>query len=172
MAAPVLLKDVAQVEIGNEPRLGIAGYGQEDDIVEGVVLMQRGAKSMPTITAVKQQLEDINASGILPPGVHLERIYDRSDLINHTTSTVIENMVVGIILIFVLQWAFLGNLRSAIIVAITIPFALSFAVLIIVLQGNPPTCCRWARWTSVWWSMPRSSWWRTSSAIWSSDPSM
>jgi len=133
---PVLLKDVATVEIGNEPRLGVAGFGQDDDIVEGVVLMQRGAKSMPTITAVKQQLEDINASGILPPGVHLERIYDRSDLINHTTSTVIENMVVGIILIFVLQWAFLGNLRSAIIVAITIPFALSFAVLIIVLQGE------------------------------------
>lgn len=133
---PVLLKDVATVKIGNEPRLGIAGFGQEDDIVEGVVLMQRGAKSMPTITAVKQQLADINDSGLLPPGVKLERVYDRSDLINHTTSTVIENMVVGITLIFLLQWLFLGNLRSAFIVAMTIPFALSFAVLIIVLQGE------------------------------------
>jgi heavy metal efflux system protein len=133
---PVLLKDVAKVEIGNEPRLGIAGYNDNDDIVQGVVLMQRGAKSMPTIQAVKQQLDDINSSGILPPGVHLERIYDRSDLINHTTSTVIENMVVGIALIFALQWLFLGNLRSAFIVAMTIPFALSFAVLIIVLQGE------------------------------------
>jgi cobalt-zinc-cadmium resistance protein CzcA len=133
---PVLLKDVARVEIGNEPRLGIAGYNGDDDIVEGVVLMQRGAQSMPTIKAVKQQLDDINASGLLPPGVHLDRVYDRSDLINHTTSTVIENMVVGIALIFILQWAFLGNLRSALIVAITIPFALSFAVLIIVMQGE------------------------------------
>ena len=133
---PVLLKDVAKVEIGNAPRLGIAGYNQDDDIVEGVVLMQRGAQSMPTIKAVKQQLDDINASGLLPPGVHLDRVYDRSDLINHTTKTVIENMVVGIALIFILQWAFLGNLRSALIVAITIPFALSFAVLIIVMQGE------------------------------------
>ncbi|WP_010184939.1 efflux RND transporter permease subunit [Sphingomonas sp. PAMC 26605] len=133
---PILLKDVAHVQIGNEPRLGIAGYNNEDDIVQGIVLMQRGAQSMPTIQAVQKEVSDINASGLLPPGVHLDRVYDRSDLIKLTIHTVLENLVAGIALIFFLQWAFLGNLRSAIIVAATIPFALAFAILILVLQGE------------------------------------
>ncbi|MEG3175568.1 CusA/CzcA family heavy metal efflux RND transporter [Sphingomonas sp. RB3P16] len=133
---PILIKDVARVEIGNAPRLGIAGYNNQDDIVQGIVLMQRGAESMPTIQAVQKEVADINASGILPPGVHLDRIYDRSDLIKLTIHTVLENLVAGIALIFFLQWAFLGNLRSAIIVAATIPFALAFAILILVLQGE------------------------------------
>ncbi len=134
--APVLIKDVATVKIGNAPRMGIAGYNNDDDIVQGIVLMQRGAQSMPTIKAVQAEVANINDSGVLPPGVHLERIYDRSDLINLTIHTVMENMVVGILLIFALQWLFLGNLRSAIIVAATIPFALAFAILILVLQGE------------------------------------
>ncbi|OYX89527.1 MAG: CusA/CzcA family heavy metal efflux RND transporter, partial [Novosphingobium sp. 35-62-5] len=133
---PILLKDVAHVQIGNAPRLGIAGYNNEDDIVQGIVLMQRGAKSMPTIEAVQKEVTDINESGILPPGVHLDRIYDRSDLIRLTIHTVLENLLAGIALIFFLQWAFLGNLRSAIIVAATIPFALAFAILILVMQGE------------------------------------
>ena len=133
---PILLRDVAHVTIGNEPRLGIAGYNDQDDIVQGIVLMQRGAQSMPTIQAVQKEVADINASGVLPPGVQLERIYDRSDLIHLTIHTVLENMVVGILLIFALQWIFLGNLRSAVIVAATIPFALAFAILILVLQGE------------------------------------
>ena len=133
---PILLKDVAHVQIGNAPRLGIAGYNDQDDIVQGIVLMQRGAQSMPTIKAVQKEVADINASGVLPPGVQLTRIYDRSDLINLTIHTVLENMVVGILLIFALQWVFLGNLRSAVIVAATIPFALAFAILILVLQGE------------------------------------
>ena len=134
--APVLLKDVARVGIGNQPRLGIAGYGNEDDIVQGVVLMQRGAQSMRTIQAVQKEVTEINDSGVLPPGVRLERIYDRSELIGLTTHTVLENLVAGILLIFALQWIFLGNLRSALIVATTIPFALAFAVLLLVAQGE------------------------------------
>jgi cobalt-zinc-cadmium resistance protein CzcA len=120
---PVLVRDIATVKIGNEPR-------------QGIVLMQRGAKSMPTIQAVQKEVETINSTGVLPPGVHLERIYDRSDLIKLTTHTVMENLVAGVLLIFALQWVFLGNLRSAVIVAATIPFALAFAVLILVLQGE------------------------------------
>ncbi|MDF0487623.1 CusA/CzcA family heavy metal efflux RND transporter [Sphingomonas sp. H39-1-10] len=133
---PILVKDVADVQIGNAPRLGIAGYNDQDDIVQGIVLMQRGAQSMPTIQAVQKEVADINSSGVLPPGVQLERIYDRSDLIHLTIHTVLENMLVGIVLIFVLQVLFLGNLRSAIIVAATIPFALAFAILLLVLQGE------------------------------------
>jgi len=133
---PVLLRDIAEVKVGNLPRQGIAGQNGDDDIVQGVVLMQRGAQSTPTITAVKAKIDEINAANILPPGVRLERIYDRSDLIGITTRTVIHNMVEGMALIFILQWLFLGNLRSALIVAVTIPFALCFAVLILTAQGE------------------------------------
>ncbi len=133
---PVLLSDVANVSVGHQPRLGIAGHDDENDIVEGIVLMRRGGESMPTIQKVEAEVANINRSGILPPGVRIVQIYDRSDLINVTTHTVLHNMVVGIILIFLLQWAFLGNLRSAIIVALTIPFALAFAIGLLVLRGE------------------------------------
>ncbi len=134
--APVLIGDVAEVTIGNLPRLGIAGTDESDDIVQGIVLMRRGAESVPTIQRVEAEVEKVNSSGILPPGVSIQRIYDRSDLINLTTHTVLHNMVEGIVLIFLLQWAFLGNVRSAVIVAMTIPFALSFAIGLMVIRGE------------------------------------
>src|SRR3954452_20015861 len=133
---PVLVKDVATVTIGEQPRLGIAGQDQEDDIVQGIVLMRRGEQSSPTIERVEKLVETINNSSILPPGVRIERIYDRKDLIETTTHTVLENMSVGIVLIVLLQWIFLGDLRSALIVGATIPFALFFAVSILVLRGE------------------------------------
>ncbi|MBV9559030.1 MAG: efflux RND transporter permease subunit [Bradyrhizobium sp.] len=133
---PVLVKDVAAVSVGEQPRLGIAGQNQDDDIVQGIVLMRRGEQSSPTIERVEKLVEQINNSTILPPGVHIERIYDRKDLIQTTTRTVLENMVVGITLIVLLQWIFLGDLRSALIVGATIPFALFFAVSILVLRGE------------------------------------
>jgi heavy metal efflux system protein len=133
---PVTVGDVAKVEVGHLPRLGIAGQDGDDDIVEGIVLMQRGEKSMPTIKAVEAEVEKINTTGVLPPGVHIEKIYDRSDLIAVTTHTVLHNMLEGMILIFVIQWLFLGNLRSAVIVAVTIPFALFFAILVMTLRGE------------------------------------
>ncbi len=133
---PVLIRDVANVVVGNKPRLGIAGRDGQNDIVQGIVLMRRGEKSMPAIKRVEAEIERINSSNILPPGVHIERIYDRKDLIDITTSTVLHNMVFGIALIFILQWCFLGNLRTALIVGATIPFALFFAVGIIVLRGE------------------------------------
>jgi cobalt-zinc-cadmium resistance protein CzcA len=133
---PVLVKDVATVTVGEQPRLGIAGQNQDDDIVQGIVLMRRGEQSSPTIDRVEKLVEQINRSTILPPGVRIERIYDRKDLIETTTKTVLENMVVGIALIVLLQWIFLGDLRSALIVGATIPFALFFAVSILVLRGE------------------------------------
>src|SRR5450432_4122155 len=132
----VLVRDVANVEVGEQPRLGIAGEDQDDDIVQGIVLMRRGEQSSPTITRVEEIVERINNSTILPPGVKIERIYDRKDLIETTTKTVLENMVFGIVLIVLLQWLFLGDLRSALIVGATIPFALFFAVIILVLRGE------------------------------------
>src|SRR6516162_1636123 len=133
---PVLVRDVATVHVGNKPRLGIAGKDADDDIVQGIVLMRRGEQSMPTIKRVEREVERINSSNILPPGVRIERIYDRKDLIDITTRTVLHNMAFGILLIFALQWIFLGNLRSALIVGATIPFALFFAVGIMVARGE------------------------------------
>ena len=127
---------MATVTVGYKPRLGIAGMDAADDIVQGIVLMRRGEKSTPTIKRVHEDVERINGSDVLPPGVRIERVYYRKDLIDVTTHTVLHNMVIGIFLIFLLQWVFLGNLRSAVIVGATIPFALFFAIGIMVLRGE------------------------------------
>ena len=95
-----MVSDIAEIKVGHLPRLGIAGQDQDDDIVQGTVLMHRGAQSMPTIKAVEAEVKAINASDILPPGVKVERIYDRSDLIKVTTHTVIHNLIVGVLLKF------------------------------------------------------------------------
>jgi heavy metal efflux system protein len=134
--APVLVRDVATVTVGQQPRLGIAGQDNDDDIVQGIVLMRRGEQSMPTIRRIEAEVEKINHSDILPPGVHIEKIYDRSELINVTTRTVLHNMVFGMLLIFAVQFVFLGDLRSALIVATTIPFALLFAICIMILRSE------------------------------------
>jgi heavy metal efflux system protein len=134
--SPVLVSDVATVTVGYEPRLGIAGHDNDDDIVEGIVLMRRGAQTLPTLRGVEREVARINNSDLLPPGVRIERIYDRRILVDVTTRTVLHNMVMGVTLIFLIQWMFLGDLRSALIVAATIPFALLFAVVILVLSGE------------------------------------
>jgi cobalt-zinc-cadmium resistance protein CzcA len=134
--APVLVSDVATVTVGNEPRLGIAGQDGDDDVVQGIVLMRRGAQTLPTLQGVLAEVDKINTGGLLPPGVRIERIYDRSALVSVTTHTVLHNMVMGVVLIFLIQWLFLGDLRSALIVSATIPFALLFAVVILVLNGE------------------------------------
>src|SRR5215467_1304569 len=133
---PILVSDIAIVKVGAKPRLGIAGMNGDDDIVQGVVLMRRGEQSTPTIERVEREVESINNSSVLPPGVRIKRIYDRKDLIDTTTRTVLHNMLLGIALIFAVQWLFLGDLRSALIVGATVPFALSFAIGIMVLRGE------------------------------------
>jgi len=134
--SPVRIGDVADVKVGHEPRQGIAGQDDDDDIVEGIVLMRRGERTLPTLRRVEAEVAKLNHSDILPPGVKIVRIYDRRDLINVTTRTVLENLLFGIVLIFAVQWLFLGDLRSAIVVAATIPFALCVAVAILVLRGE------------------------------------
>ncbi|HEX4614651.1 MAG TPA: CusA/CzcA family heavy metal efflux RND transporter [Stellaceae bacterium] len=133
---PTRIRDIARVSTGHLPRLGIAGRDDDDEIVQGTVLMRRGEESMPTIRRVESKVAETSGSSSLPPGIRVERIYDRSDLIKVTTSTVLHNMAYGILLIFFVQWLFLGDLRSAIIVAATIPFALFFAVALLVLRGE------------------------------------
>src|SRR3954466_9945500 len=91
---------------------------------------------MDVVTRVRAAVERINSDGSLPPGVRIDTFYDRGDLVAVTVSTVLHNMLFGIVLIFLIQWIFLGNLRCAIIVAATIPVALFLAVIITVLRGD------------------------------------
>lgn len=132
---PVLLKDVARVELGYAQRLGIAGRDGDDDVIEGIVLMRRGEKTTEVLKRIEAEVETMNTTHVLPAGVQIHPFYNRRDLIEVTTHTVLHNVVFGILLIFVIQYVFLGDLRSAIIVSATIPVALFFSVIIMVLRG-------------------------------------
>ena len=133
---PVVLSDIARNQIGYTPRLGIAARDNQDDILFGIVLMQKLERTMDVVTRVRAAIERINNDGSLPPGVRIEPYYDRGDLVAITVRTVMHNMLFGIALIFLIQWIFLGNLRCALIVSATIPVALFLAVIITVLRGN------------------------------------
>jgi heavy metal efflux system protein len=133
---PVLLSDVAKIQIGFTPRLGISARDDRSDIVTGIVLMQKLERTMEVVTRVRNAIERINSDGSLPAGVKIEAWYDRGDLVAVTVQTVLHNLLFGIALIFVIQWVFLGDLRCALIVAATIPVALFLAVIITVLRGE------------------------------------
>jgi cobalt-zinc-cadmium resistance protein CzcA len=133
---PVLLSDVAKVQIGFTPRLGIAGRDEATDIIFGIVLMQKLERTMDVVQRLRAAVEKLNTDGSLPPGVKVDAFYDRGDLVAITVRTVLHNLAFGIALIFLIQWVFLGNLRCALIVAATIPVALFLAVIITVLRGE------------------------------------
>src|SRR5437762_781334 len=133
---PVLVSDVAKMQIGFTPRLGIAGRDDTTDIVTGIVLMQKFERTMDVVKRVREAVARMNTDGTLPPGVRIEPFYDRGDLVAITVRTVLSNMLFGVVLIFIIQWMFLGDLRSALIVSATIPAALCLAVIITVLRGE------------------------------------
>jgi heavy metal efflux system protein len=133
---PVQVKDVAKVSVGYVPRLGIAGKDRDDDVALAIVVMGRTYHANDVIPLIKDKIERLNTDGSLPPGVKLVPYYDRTTLISETSKTVLRNLIYGCGLVFIIQWIFLGNLRSAIIVGVNIPFALFFAVIIMVLTGQ------------------------------------
>jgi cobalt-zinc-cadmium resistance protein CzcA len=133
---PVTVKDVATVSVGYMPRLGKAGRDREDDVVAAIVVMNRTLHTNDVVPRIKAEVEKINNDGTLPPGVKLVPFYDRTSLVSVTTATVLHNLVFGCLLVFLIQWLFLGNLRSAIIVGVNIPFALFFSIIILVLRGE------------------------------------
>ncbi len=133
---PVQVKDVAKVSVGYVPRLGIAGKDHDDDVVLAIVVMGRTYHTNDVVPRIKAKIDQMNKDGTLPPGVKLVPYYDRSILVSVTTHTVLHNLIFGCLLVFLIQWIFLGNLRSALIVGANIPFALFFAVIIMVLTGQ------------------------------------
>ncbi len=133
---PLFVKDVAKVSVGYVPRLGKAGRDHDDDVVAAIIIMNRTLHTNDVVARIRSEIEKINTDGSLPPGVKLVPFYDRTTLVGVTTSTVLHNLIFGVLLIFAVQWLFLGDLRSAVIVGANVPFALFFSIIILVLRGE------------------------------------
>ena len=143
--APIRMKDIATVTQGARIRLGKMGKAihredgrivDNEDVVEGIVLLRKGADSDSTLEAIHDKVKELNEH-ILPPGVKVVPHLDRSDLLHYTTHTVLHNLTEGIILVAVILFLFLGNVRGAFIVALTIPFSLLFASICLDLNKIP-----------------------------------
>jgi cobalt-zinc-cadmium resistance protein CzcA len=133
---PIYVRQVAQVVVNHQPRLGQVGRNNQDDVVEGIILMRKYEKSLPTTDAVDKALEDIEHEQLLPKGMHIKVFNQRTDLVHVTTHNVIHNLVVGMGLVIMVLFVFLGDVASAGIVAIMIPLALLFSVSVLYLQGK------------------------------------
>ena len=131
---PVLVKNVAQVQTGIAPRLGLFGYKKQDDAVEGVVLLRTGEKAQDVLKRVEAKTRELNEQ-VLPKDVKVIPFYDRTDLIKLTTSTVEDNLLRGMLLVIVALVFFLYDFRAGLIVAVTIPLALLFAFVCLDLQN-------------------------------------
>ncbi|HST08889.1 MAG TPA: efflux RND transporter permease subunit, partial [Terriglobales bacterium] len=142
---PIRVRDLAVVMQSPKVRLGQLGKTvrrtdgtvvNDDDVVEGIVLLRKGAEADATLDALHKKIDQLN-HGQLPPGVKLVPHLDRSDLVHYTTHTVLRNLTDGILLVTLILFLFLGNVRSALIVTITIPFALLFAAILLDLSHIP-----------------------------------
>ncbi len=134
---PVRVRDVARVEIGHAPRLGIVGRDGDDDVVQGTILMRYGAETRSTLEGIYRRIDAIRENHVLPPGMEIEPYYDRSSLIRLTTRTVMENLLVGMGLVVLVLLAFLGSARGALVTAVTIPLSLLVAFCGMVATGTP-----------------------------------
>lgn len=133
---PVLVKNIADVEITAKPRLGQVAFNAKDDVVEGIVIMRRGENPEEVIDALKDKINELN-DRILPKDVKLKPILDRTDLIDATVNTVSYNLLEGIILVSVIVFIFLFDWRTTLTVALVIPLSFLFAIIMLRIQGMP-----------------------------------
>lgn len=133
---PILVKHVAHVEISAKPRLGQVGLQDEDDLVQGVVVMLRGENPDEVIPRLKDKIEELNNT-ILPKDVKIEAFIDRTELVSATVNTVAKNIVEGVFLVSVIVFIFLYNWRTTVIVASVIPLSFLFAIMMLRIQGLP-----------------------------------
>ena len=131
---PIFVKDVAEVNESYKPRLGKVGRGEENDVVEGIVLLRKGENPSEVLKSLNKTIEDLN-DRVLPEGVSIKVFYDRTTLVNLTTHTVMENLVVGMLLVTFILSIFLLDWRTTVIVAIIIPLALLFAFICMRIKG-------------------------------------
>lgn len=132
---PIFVRNLGKVSLGHRIRLGKVGIDDRDDVVEGVVLLQRGYKAVAVLERLKEKVEELNAWK-LPAGVTIKTFYDRTVLINTTIETVVDILISGMVLVFLILFVFLGHLRAALIVAMTIPLSLLFTFAMMVLVGQ------------------------------------
>jgi heavy metal efflux system protein len=133
---PVYVKQIAKVVIGYQPRLGVVGRNGENDVVEGIVLMRKYDKSLPTSERVLKEIEKLNSGKLLPKGMQIRIFNQRTELVHVTTHNVLHNLVVGMGLVILILFVFLGDVSCAGIVALMIPLALLFSVSVMYLQGK------------------------------------
>ena len=133
---PVLIRDIAQVVVGAVPRLGVVGQDDDDDVVTGIVVMRKGENPSVVLKGVKEKIAALNARG-LPPGVSIVPYYDRTWLMGKTLSTVFRNLVEGALLVSLVLYLFLSNLRASLAVVVVIPLALLSTFLGLKLMGVP-----------------------------------
>jgi len=140
---PIRIKDIAVVTQGPKIRLGQIGKAvhrsdrvveDDNDVVEGIVFLRKGADTASMLKGVHAMVKHLN-DNVLPPGVKIVPYLDRDDLVDYTTHTVLHNLAEGMILVVVILFVFLGNIRGAIIVSLTIPFSLLFASICLHLRG-------------------------------------
>lgn len=131
---PILVKDVAEVNNSNLPRLGQVGRDLQNDVVEGIIVMRKGENPSDVIKKVQARIDQLNEK-VLPADVKINTFYNRNDLINFATHTVLHNMVEGIVFVTVIVFLFMADWRTTLIVAIVIPLALLFAFICLTLKG-------------------------------------
>ncbi len=136
-ATPVRVENVADVDIGYAPRLGIVGMNNQDEVVTGIVLMRKYGNTLQTLKGVEAKVGRLNSSGMMPAGYKVAPYYDRTGLVDTTLRTVLENLTVGMALVFLVLVFFLGNMRAAIIAAINIPLALCGAFTLMHVGDTP-----------------------------------
>jgi len=131
---PILVKDIAQVDISALPRLGQVGRDKQNDVVEGIIVMRKGENPSDVIKRVQERITYLNEK-VLPSDVKINTFYNRDNLIEFATHTVLHNMLEGIIFVTVIVFLFMADWRTTIIVAIVIPLALLFAFICLTLKG-------------------------------------
>ncbi len=136
-STPIKVSNVANVDVGYAPRLGIVGKDNQNEVVSAIVLMRKYGNTIATLKGVEAKVRDLNTSGILPKGYKVVPYYDRTQLVDTTLHTVIENLTIGMALVFLVLIFFLGNLRAAIIAAVNIPLALCGAFALMHATDTP-----------------------------------
>jgi cobalt-zinc-cadmium resistance protein CzcA len=131
---PILVKDLAQVDISSLPRLGQVGRDKQNDVVEGIIVMRKGENPSEVIKRVQERIDYLNEK-VLPADVKINTFYNRNDLIEFATHTVLHNMLEGIIFVTVIVFLFMADWRTTVIVAIVIPLSLLFAFICLTLKG-------------------------------------
>lgn len=133
---PILVKHIAEVKISSKPRLGQVGFQDEDDVVQGIVIMLRGENPGDVIPKLKNKIAELNES-ILPDDIEIVPFIDRTDLVNTTVKTVGTNLIEGILFVSFIVFIFLFNWRTTLIVASVIPLSFLFAIIMLRIQGLP-----------------------------------